>query len=140
MSGGADAEAGAVNEIEAGAGVGAASVSAVDAASGRAGRPDPRSNTSRQEMLGMLRAVKRIRGREYIIDPRLFNRAPVRKAEIPAANMHCSARALARVYASMRAASHSGATIAGVPTAADDGPTPWCSPERQALLRTITGR
>lgn len=123
-------------------------LSAIDAAAGRRPRPAPAGDASRAEMLGMLCAVKRVRGREYLIDPRLFNRAPLRQAEIPAANMHCSARALARVYACMRPMdSPAGATHALGDGLGRDGqasvgsrPQGLLSGERSKAIRTVAGR
>ena len=54
-----------------------------------------------EEMLAMVALIRRIKGREYMLEPRLFNKRSVRGGEIPAANGHFSARGLARFYAAL---------------------------------------
>jgi len=54
-----------------------------------------------EEMLAMVALIRRIKGREYMLEPRLFNKRSVRGGEIPSANGHFSARGLARFYAAL---------------------------------------
>ena len=49
----------------------------------------------------MLAAIRSIKGREYLLDPRVFNRDAMRRGQVPAANGHASARALGAVYAEL---------------------------------------
>lgn len=49
----------------------------------------------------MLAAIRSIKGREYLLDPRVFNRDALRRGQVPAANGHASARALGAVYAEL---------------------------------------
>jgi CubicO group peptidase (beta-lactamase class C family) len=54
-----------------------------------------------KDLKALVSAVKSIKGREYLLDPRVMNREGIRRSQIPAANVHASARALAALYASL---------------------------------------
>ncbi len=77
---------------EAGAG---AATDAADAAAAESAR------VKAEEMLAMVALIRRIKGKEYMLEPRLFNKRSVRGGEIPSANGHFSARGLARFYAAL---------------------------------------
>eukprot|EP01052_Picozoa_sp_SAG31_P011393 SAG31_NODE_643_length_13291_cov_6.294042_2_plen_508_part_00 len=62
----------------------------------------PRPPTLRAgEAATLSELLQSMRGKEYLLDPRIFNSKSLRAAEIPAANGHFSARALASFYASL---------------------------------------
>jgi CubicO group peptidase (beta-lactamase class C family) len=51
-----------------------------------------------RDMAALASLVQAMSSKMYLLDPRLFNRAAYRAAEIPAANAHCSARGLCTFY------------------------------------------
>jgi CubicO group peptidase (beta-lactamase class C family) len=80
---------------------------ALDMAAAMGGDADPAVADARAHAMADARAavalMQRLADKAYLMDPRLFNRAAFRAAEIPAANGHFSARALAGFYSRLGA-------------------------------------
>ena len=55
----------------------------------------------RTDMKALLTLLTTLREKVYLFDPRLFNRMLLRQGEIPAANGHFTARALAKLYSTL---------------------------------------
>lgn len=76
----------------------------VEAAAGTSRVPPPPAFFERamtRDRNAMLAAIRSIKGREYLLDPRVFNRDALRRGQVPAANGHASARALGAVYSEL---------------------------------------
>jgi predicted unusual protein kinase regulating ubiquinone biosynthesis (AarF/ABC1/UbiB family)/CubicO group peptidase (beta-lactamase class C family) len=73
-------------------------------ASGPLPLPEARAADMRA-LVGLLSSIKE---KVYLFDPRIFNRDVMRRGEIPAANGHFTARALAKMYASLAASAAGG--------------------------------
>jgi len=70
-----------------------------DSTASAAGGSDEEERARLRDMRGLARLVVSLKERLHLLDPRLFNQPLMRQGEIPAANGHFSARALARFYA-----------------------------------------
>ena len=54
-----------------------------------------------EEMRALASLIRRLKGREFLLEPRIFNKRSMRCCEIPSANGHFTARALAMFYSAL---------------------------------------
>lgn len=76
--------------------------------------------TRKADTKALMKLLSSLREKAYLFDPRLFNRMQLRRGEIPAANGHFTARALAKMYACLGASMPKHLATGSAPSAADN--------------------